>query len=736
VARTALDCRAVHIPDVLADAEYKYVEAQRAGGFRTVLGIPMMRDGKPIGVLSLSRSAVRPFTEKQIELVETFADQAVIAFENARLFKEVQQRTNDLSESLRQQTATAEVLKTISRSAFDLQRVLDSLLGSACQLCEADFGTIRHREGVEFRLAATFGCEPEWIARFASYSTKPDRSSVFGRTILEGAAVHIPDVLADLDFNRPEAQKLMGFRAALGVPMIREGQPFGVINLFRFAVGPFSEKQIELVQTFADQSVIAIENARLFNEVQHRTDDLSEALQQQTATANVLKAISRSAFDLETVLKALVEAAARLCEADQGTIARQHGAAFVRVATWGFSDQFTELVQHLPVEPERGSATGRALLERQTVHIADIQADPDYTFAEARRLGGFRTILAVPMLRENEPIGVLTLTRFEARPFTDKQIELVTTFADQAAIAIENVRLFEQLQHRTRELSESLEELRSAQDRLVQTEKLASLGQLTAGIAHEIKNPLNFVNNFSALSAELVDEMNEMLEEVDLEDKKRQELDEVRELLKGNLEKIVQHGKRADSIVKNMLLHSRSSSREHRAVEINAIIDESLNLAYHGARAEQRGFDITLERDFDPAVGLAEIYPQEITRVFLNLISNGFHAATKRAAESGNGFEPRLKVATRGLGDRIEVRIRDNGAGIPLEIREKIFNPFFTTKPAGEGTGLGLSMSHDIVVKQHGGTIDLRTEPGAFTEFVITLPRTMSVQAAASEQKN
>jgi signal transduction histidine kinase len=220
-----------------------------------------------------------------------------------------------------------------------------------------------------------------------------------------------------------------------------------------------------------------------------------------------------------------------------------------------------------------------------------------------------------------------------------------------------------------------------------------------------------------------------------LDSKLRTEISEIADMLQGNLEKVVQHGKRADSIVKNMLLHSRSGSGERRPVEINAIIDESLNLAYHGARAEKQGFNITLERDFDPSAGIADVYPQEITRVLLNLVSNGFYAATKRATEAGNGFEPRLKAATKSLGDMVEIRIRDNGTGIPPDIREKIFNPFFTTKPAGEGTGLGLSMSHDIVVKQHGGTIDIATEPGAFTEFIITLPRTM-IQPGAGEPKN
>jgi len=270
-----------------------------------------------------------------------------------------------------------------------------------------------------------------------------------------------------------------------------------------------------------------------------------------------------------------------------------------------------------------------------------------------------------------------------------------------------------------------LEDLRTAQDRLVQTEKLASLGQLTAGIAHEIKNPLNFVNNFFGVSVELIDELQETLGGVKVDSKTRTEIAELTDTLRGNLEKIVQHGKRADAIVKNMLLHSRQGSAEHRPVDINTIVEESLNLAYHGARAEKQGFTIVLERSFDPAAGEVDLYPQEITRVLLNLISNGFYAAAKRKGLANNKiYAPTLSAATKNLGDRVEIRIRDNGTGIPPEVKDKTFNPFFTTKPAGEGTDLGLSISHDIIVKQHAGSIEVETELGEFTEFKIVLPRT------------
>src|ERR1700694_2134764 len=379
------------------------------------------------------------------------------------------------------------------------------------------------------------------------------------------------------------------------------------------------------------------------------------------------------------------------------SITRQKGDEYFRAGSYGFPSEFMDYVRDLPVNPERGTITGRTLLEGKVVHVPDVHDDPDYTFSEAQRLSGDpRTFLGVPLLREGNPVGALVLLRRSMRPFTDRQIELVTTFADQAVIAIENVRLFDEVQARTRELSQSLDDLRAAQDRLVQTEKLASLGQLTAGIAHEIKNPLNFVNNFAALSAELTDELNDTLKPAPLTVKNREEVDELTSMLKDNLEKVVTPGMRTDSSVTNMLLHSREGTGEHRAADINALLDESLNLAYHGARAEKPQFNVTLQRDFDEKAGTVELFPQEITRAFLNLISNGFYAATKRKAEIGNsGFEPTLRATTRNLGETVEIRIRDNGTGIPTEVKEKMFNPFFTTKPAGGGDGVGLSVRPD-----------------------------------------
>ena len=714
--------KVLHIHDLRADESYlsgnpRIKALAESAGARTHLVVPMLKDDELVGAIVIYRQDVRPFGDKQIELVQNFAAQAVIAIENTRLLSE-------LRESLQQQTATADVLKVISRSTFDLQTVLETLTESAARLCEADMAAITRQDDTFYYYATTYGYPPELDDYFKNIAHEPGQGSVIGRTILHRKTTHVPDVLADAEYTMAETAQKADLRTALGVPLLREGNPIGVILVGRHAVQPFTDRQIDLVETFADQAVIAIENARLFDEVQARTHDLTESLQQQTATADVLKVISRSAFDLQTVLSTLIESATRLCSADQGAITRKISGAFFRAATYGHSSEFSDYIRETPVQLDRSSVAGRALVEGRIVHIPDVRVDPEYTFSPGLDLGDFRTVIGVPMLREGLPIGVLALSRKNVLAFTDKQVELVSTFADQAAIAIENVRLFESVEARTRELAASLENLRTTQDRLVQTQKLASLGQLTAGIAHEIKNPLNFVNNFSGLSAEMIDELREALGDVNLTEKKRSEIAELMDTLRGNLDKVVQHGKRADAIVKNMLLHSREDSGEHRPVDINALVEEGLNLAYHGARAEKQGFNIKLEKSFDPKAGEADVFPQDITRVLLNLISNGFYAATKRGAETnGGGYEPTLAAATKNRGDCVEITIRDNGAGIPADVKEKIFNPFFTTKPAGEGTGLGLSISHDIVVKQHGGSIEVETQPGEFTEIRITLPR-------------
>jgi two-component system, NtrC family, sensor kinase len=655
-----------------------------------------------------SRSAAKPGRRRA-------ARTAGAAAEIARLSRE-------LSEARARQAAASEVLQVIASLPGDLKPVFESMLAKAMRLCEAQCGFIYQMEQGAMRAVAEIGVPPAFAEyrRHHLHTGGATTPADVVRATRRPAHVHDArdsDAYRQGNPNAVAGVELGGARTVLYVPMIRNDDIVGVINLFRREVKPFADDQIALLENFASQAVIAIENARLLNETR-------EALARQTATADVLKVIASSPSNLQPVFDAIAERSKALIGGHSTTVIRYVGGVI-------------ELASFTPVSPE-ADAVLRALFPRpiaedpqtQGVGLGEIAQIVD-TESEAihpeikslARLRGWRSRLLVPLKDDNAVIGTISITRRQPGSFAEKDVELVRTFADQAVIAIQNVGLFQEVQTRTHELSQSLDDLRTAQDRLVQTEKLASLGQLTAGIAHEIKNPLNFINNFSALSAELIDELDATLVPVTLDQKTRSDVGELTQTLKSNLEKVVQHGKRADSIVKNMLLHSRESSGERRSADINALVEESLNLAYHGARAERSGFQITLRRNLDPDAGMIELYPQEITRALLNMISNGFYAATRRASAAGTGFEPTLHAATRGLSDRVEIRIRDNGAGIPREVKDKMFNPFFTTKPAGEGTGLGLSMSHDIIVKQHGGTINVETEPGHFTEFVIVLPR-------------
>jgi two-component system NtrC family sensor kinase len=476
----------------------------------------------------------------------------------------------------------------------------------------------------------------------------------------------------------------------------------------------------------------AIENARLLNELRDRTDELTRSVAELQALEEVLRAVN-SSLDLDTVLATIVSRAAQLSQADEGTIYEfdETEEVFVPKSAFGMSEERVAALRERRIKLGE-THLGRSAIERAPVYVADVQQDPSVPHA-ARTLPGIHAVLAVPLLREDKVVGGLVIRRLTEAGFAPTIPTLLQTFAGQAVLAIENARLFHELAARGEEARRArtaaeaaLTDLRRAQDRLIQAEKMASLGQLTAGIAHEIKNPLNFVNNFAGLSVELLDELKGAAAPAvkSLGEDTRAEIDEIVGMLTGNLQKIAEHGKRADGIVKSMLEHSRGASGERREVDLNGLVEEALNLAYHGARAQDQNFNIALERDFCAAIAPIELVPQDMTRVLLNLIGNGFYAAAKRQHDGAEpDFRPTLKVATRDLGDAVEIRVRDNGIGIPAEIRDKLFQPFFTTKPTGEGTGLGLSISYDIVTQQHGGAITVESDPRTYTEFTIRLPR-------------
>jgi PAS domain S-box-containing protein len=838
--------RVVHVPDAAASKSPAPITraAIEIAGVRTSLSVPLRRDNALLGYISAQRQEVRPYSDREIALLESFAAQAVIAMENARLITETH-------EALEQQTATSEVLQVINSSPGDLAPVFDVMLEKAMRLCDAAFGLMRVADGEHSRTVCARGV-PAAYSEFLTRNPEPALQGGIAARNRDGEFfVHTIDLKDDDRYRRgiPTRRAMVdlgGARTSLSVALRRDRELLGAIHLYRLEVRPFSDRQITLLQNFAAQAVIAMENARLLTETR-------EALEQQTATSEVLQVINSSPGELEPVFDAMLEKALRLCGAAYGALRMWDGELLTRVA-WraphGFEDVSPTSVPAAP-----GSLAERFVRGENVISISDLVDDANYQQSVGAqslvRRGNARTFLGVALRKDDRLLGTLVIYRQEMRPFTEKQIALLQNFAAQAVIAIENARLLNEIRQRQVELRVTFDnmvdgvamfdealrlaawnrnfqqlldlpdeflaerhgfdefvgyltgrgefgetdpeteinrlrgrlhehyqfertrpdgtvievrhnpmpdggvvliysditerkrseaEIRSARDAaeaayrdlktaqasLIQAEKMASLGQLTAGIAHEIKNPLNFVNNFAGLSVELLDELKETAAPAitALDDKKRAEIDETIEMLTGNLEKIAEHGRRADNIVKSMLEHSRGSSGERRTVDLNGLIEEALNLAYHGGRAQDQSFNVALERDYAAGLAPIEIVPQDITRVCLNLFGNGFYAATKHQREGGDpNFKPTLKVSTRDLGDAVEIRIRDNGIGIPADIKDKLFQPFFTTKPTGEGTGLGLSISYDIVTQQHGGTIEVDSRVGEYTEFTVRLPR-------------
>jgi GAF domain-containing protein len=648
-------------------------QAAKLGGARSYVGVPMLKDDELIGVIGIYRQEVRPFTAKQIGLLQNFAAQAVIAIENTRLL-------NELLESLAQQTATADVLKTISRSAFDLTSVLQALVESAARLCDADRTTITRQKNGQFFRAEGYGYSPDFMEYLRSVPVQQSRGSAMGRVLLENKIIHIADVLADPDYTFLEAQKLGGYRTMLGVPMLREGVPIGVMTMNRMQVRPFTKKQIDLATTFADQAAIAIENVRLFDEVQQRTEELSESLAQQTATADVLKVISRSAFDLQRVLQTLLETAVRLCGAQHGLIFRYDGESCHAVASHNTPPGYFELWERTPIRADRRTTTGRALLERRTIQITDVLADPEYDFAEAQKIMGYRTVLVVPMMRDGVPLGTIGLFMTDVSPFTDKQVALVETFADQAAIAIENVRLFDEIQDKSRELAEASQHK----------------SQFLANMSHELRTPLNAILGYTELMADGV-------------------YGAPPEKMSAVLKRVESNGRHLLGLINAVLDLSKIEAGQLKLDLADYSLSNVVQTVHSAVEPLATDKKLTFKAEIASVLPPGQGDERRLTQVLLNLVGN--------AIKFTDAGEVVIKVdASDGL---FALSVRDTGPGISAADQAKLFQEFqqadnSITRKKG-GTGLGLAISKRII-ELHGGKIWLESQVGQGSTFFVTLP--------------
>jgi GAF domain-containing protein/DNA-binding response OmpR family regulator len=461
--RTVLERSVVHVPDVRVDAEYRLVDLAETAGYRSSLGVPMIRDGSPIGVITVNSPEPGMFTDRQIAMLQTFADQAVIAVENTRLFNELESRNRDLTESLEQQTATSEILRVISQSQRDVQPVFEAIAASALKLCEGAYAGVWAYDGELIHVAALVGFSEDGVAAVRkAFPSRSGRAGFANRAILTRAVVHVPDMREDPEYANRSIAEAVGYRSVVFVPMLHEGQPIGTIGVSSAEPGKFSDRQITMLQTFADQAVIAIENTRLFNELQTRNRDLTESLEQQTATAEILRVISQSQRDVRPVFEAIAASARNLCGALTGWVSTFDGELIRHGAADSISPEGLEaLMRVVPMRVSRATATGRAILTRAVVYVVDILEDPEYRLEGVPEAVGYRSAVAVPMLRDGTPIGVIAVTGAQPGMFLERQVAMLQTFADQAVIAIENTRLFNELGARTAELGRSVNELKA-----------------------------------------------------------------------------------------------------------------------------------------------------------------------------------------------------------------------------------------------------------------------------------